>query len=78
MKNFTIYSVNNFSSQGIVFLKAWEGFRLKPYDDQTGKTIMQYTVGATIGVGHLIVSQKEFEIYKNGINNTAAEQYTLY
>jgi arginyl-tRNA synthetase len=28
-----------FSAKGIAFLKLWEGLRLKPYDDQTGKTI---------------------------------------
>jgi GH24 family phage-related lysozyme (muramidase) len=63
-----------FSAKGIAFLKLWEGLRLKPYDDQTGKTISQYTKGATIGVGHLIVSATEFEIYKNGIDQIAAEK----
>ena len=40
-----------------------------PYDDNTGKTITQYKPGVTtIGYGHLITSQAEFDKYKKGIS----------
>ncbi|WP_085166117.1 lysozyme, partial [Gilliamella bombi] len=68
------YKEIKFSKKGIAFLKKWEGLRLKPYDDQTGKTITNYTKGATIGIGHLIKSSEEFELYKNGINEATAEK----
>lgn len=42
------------SNKGIIKLKEWEGCKLEPYDDQTGKEIYKWCKGATIGVGHLI------------------------
>lgn len=68
------YKEIKFSKKGITFLKKWEGLRLKPYDVQTGKTITNYTKGATIGIGHLIKSSEEFELYKNGIDEATAEK----
>ena len=49
-----------------------EGFRDKPYDDQTRKYITEYKKGATIGWGHWINSRTEFEKYKNGITKEEA------
>jgi GH24 family phage-related lysozyme (muramidase) len=57
----------DFSESGVKWLKDVEKERLKPYDDATGKEIDEYTEGATIGIGHLITSKKEFAKYKDGI-----------
>ncbi|MGD8784662.1 MAG: glycoside hydrolase family protein [Thioalkalispiraceae bacterium] len=53
-------------------LKAIEGLRLKPYNDQTGKTIHRWVKGATIGYGHLI-ARRAWKQYKHGITRSAAE-----
>ncbi|PWC10138.1 lysozyme [Brenneria corticis] len=66
-------SVMSFSRQGILLLKQYEELRLKPYDDQTGKTITNYVAGATIGYGYLISSHSEFDKFKDGITETQAE-----
>ncbi len=42
------------SSQGLELLKAIEEYRAIPYDDQTGKDIVNWVPGATVGYGHLI------------------------
>jgi type VI secretion system secreted protein VgrG len=55
------------SKSGINLLKRLEGFRLVPYDDQTGDIITKWIKGATIGVGHLI-KKKDWEKYNYGIN----------
>ena len=60
------------SIKGMEFLKSIEDFRLKPYDDQTGKEIFSWVTGATIGYGHLI-SQIEWNKYKNGITKKQAD-----
>jgi GH24 family phage-related lysozyme (muramidase) len=68
-------STLSFSTKGINLLKSIEGLETKPYDDQTGKTITKWVEGATIGIGHLI-SQTEWNKYKNGI--TESEAITLF
>lgn len=60
------------SDEGLELLKAIEGKRLKPYDDQTGRDISHWVEGATIGYGHLI-SRDEWDRYKNGIGDQEAE-----
>ena len=49
-----------------------EGFKGRPYYDQTGKYITEYKKGATIGWGHLIRDEEEFNKYKNGITKEEA------
>ncbi|MCC8467073.1 lysozyme, partial [Photorhabdus bodei] len=61
------------SQNGLDLLKEIEVLRLKPYDDQTGKNIDNWTKGATIGYGKLI-SRSEWDTYKNGITEDEAEQ----
>ena len=61
------------SGQGRTLLKDIETLRLKPYDDQSGKEINKWVEGATIGYGHLI-SQSDWDLYKNGITNEEAKQ----
>ncbi|WP_394346997.1 lysozyme [Photorhabdus khanii] len=61
------------SQAGLDLLKEIEGLKLKPYDDQTGKNIDNWTKGATIGYGKLI-SKSEWDTYKNGITEDEAEQ----
>lgn len=58
-------------NQGLALLKDIEQLRLKPYDDQTAKEISAWTVGATIGYGHLI-KNAEWNTYKDGITAAAA------
>ncbi len=62
---------SNITEAGKQFIKSYEGLRTKPYDDQTGKTITAWNKHATIGYGHLI-SQDEWETYKNGITKEQA------
>lgn len=52
-------------------IKDFEGLRLYPYDDQTGKKITSYVKGATIGYGHLI-KKDDWHKYKNGISKETA------
>ncbi len=59
------------SDRGLTLLKDIEQLRLQPYDDQTGKEIIAWTVGATIGYGHLI-KRTEWDTYKDGITVSAA------
>ena len=59
------------SDNGIKLLTEIEGLRLKPYYDQTGKTIFKWCQGATIGYGYLI-EKHEWDKYKDGINNAQA------
>lgn len=59
------------SNRGLTLLKDIEQLRLQPYDDQTGKEITAWTVGATIGYGHLI-KRTEWDTYKDGITVSAA------
>ena len=61
-----------FSQQGINLLKKIEQMRLKPYDDQTGKTITEWCQGATVGYGYLI-SKEEWPLYQNGITKEQAD-----
>jgi len=68
-KNASSYQL---STNGLDLLKLIEQLRLNPYDDQTSKDISSWVKGATIGYGHLI-SQGEWNTYKNGINATQAE-----
>lgn len=60
------------SQAGLNLLKEVEQLRLKPYDDQTAKDVVGWTVGATIGYGHLI-KQSEWPSYKDGISLVDAE-----
>lgn len=60
------------SASGLDFLKSHEGQALAPYNDQTGKEISSWVVGATIGYGHLIV-RSEWDEYKNGISQAQAD-----
>lgn len=64
------------STKGQDWLKKIERLALKPYDDQTGKTITSWCKGATIGYGHLI-ARSEWEQFKNGINRDGAEALFL-
>jgi len=59
------------SKKGREFIKNYEGLRLEPYNDQTGKTITSWKRGATIGYGHLI-SEDDWPIFKNGISRDEA------
>ena len=59
------------SEKGMEILKQVEELRLKPYDDQTRKEIDAWTVGATIGYGHLIL-KGEWTTYKAGISEPDA------
>jgi len=61
------------SEEGVEFIKTHEGLRLKPYDDQTGKTITEWKRGATIGYGH-VIEQPDWEKFKNGISGEEAER----
>ena len=70
-----IASKLSMSKQGLTLLKQVEQLHLKPYDDQTGKRVSDWTQGATIGYGHLI-KQAEWNTYKNGI--TAPDADTLF
>lgn len=59
------------SDKGLQWLKDVERLALKPYDDQTGKTITSWCKGATIGYGHLIL-RREWDQFKNGITEVEA------
>lgn len=59
------------SAKAVDLLKAVEGLRLVPYDDQTGKDTADWVPGATIGYGHLI-DQADWDSYKGGITLTVA------
>ena len=61
-----------FGTEGVALLKEIEELHLKPYDDQTGKTIAAWVAGATIGYGHLI-AEADWASYKDGITATAAD-----
>ena len=61
------------SDSALTLLKGIETLRLKPYDDQTGKEITEWTQGATIGYGHLI-KKGEWETYKDGITEADADK----
>lgn len=65
---------HDFSKKGIDLLSSIEGIRLKPYDDDTGKTITEWKDGATIGIGHLIETPDEFVKYKKGLTETQAKK----
>lgn len=64
-------SALNMGEQGLALLKQVETLRLKPYDDQTSKETKVWTVGATIGYGHLI-KKAEWSTYKDGITEPVA------
>jgi GH24 family phage-related lysozyme (muramidase) len=68
-------SAFGFSTKGIDLLKSIEELATKPYDDQTGKEITSWVIGATIGYGKLI-SKAEWSTYKDGI--TEAEALSLF
>jgi uncharacterized Zn-binding protein involved in type VI secretion/GH24 family phage-related lysozyme (muramidase) len=61
-----------FSDQGLNLLKSIEVLRLQPYDDQTGRTTTTFVRGATVGYGHLIVDQNEWNRYQHGITEQQA------
>lgn len=58
----------------------YETLHTKTYDDQTGRDIFEYIhngkayKGATIGYGHLIRTQNEFNQYLEGISRQQAEK----
>ncbi len=68
----SLQNSSNLSAQATTLLKGIEKLALKPYDDQTGKEITQWTKGATVGYGHLI-SSSDWETYKNGISAETAD-----
>ena len=47
-------------------------FRARIYYDKTGKYITEYKKGATIGWGHWIKNEEEFNRYKDGITEQEA------
>jgi len=59
------------SEPWLMLVTTFEGLRLHPYDDQTGKRIYHWVRGATLGFGHLI-SREEWPIYKDGITEEEA------
>ncbi|MCC5881490.1 MAG: type VI secretion system PAAR protein [Halomonas sp.] len=61
------------SEAGKQWLKDVEQLRLMPYDDQTGRDITSWVKGATIGYGHL-VSEAEWDLYREGIDREQAER----
>jgi GH24 family phage-related lysozyme (muramidase) len=65
-------NVIQMSNRGINFLKSIEICKLKPYSDQTGKKIVSWCQGATIGYGHLVL-RGEWIKYKSGITIKQAE-----
>ncbi|MGY6277818.1 lysozyme [Methylomonas sp. MgM2] len=67
----TTHDKLSLSDPGFNLLKEIEECRLEPYDDQSGLPISEWTMGATIGVGHLI-SKAEWEAFKNGITTDQA------
>ena len=73
-------SNHQMSDQGIELLMSIESFRGDPYDDQTGKVISNWVIGATIGYGHLISLQEWNEFgagYRNGITQEQAKTLFL-
>ena len=60
------------SPAAVSLLQSIERLRLKPYDDQTSKTITAWVKGATIGYGHLI-KKDQWETYKHGIKEKQAK-----
>lgn len=48
------------SQRGLDLLKKVEHFEAVPYDDRTGKAISAWNSSATVGYGHLITSEQEF------------------
>lgn len=67
-------STMELSPRGLDWLKQVEGLRLQPYDDQDGKPISRWVIGATVGYGHLIPKQ-EWDALRNGV--TLEEAQTL-
>jgi type VI secretion system secreted protein VgrG len=62
------------SKEGRAFIANYEGgYKLDPYDDQTGKPIDAWVKGATIGAGHLI-SESDWPKYKGGITQDEADE----
>lgn len=53
-------------------MRKMEHLYLYIYDDQTGKKTTKFVNGSTIGYGHLITSQSEFNSYLSGINEKQA------
>ena len=70
--------MNNYklSDKGESLLKSIEALALEPYDDQKGinTVIKSWCKGATIGFGHLITSQTEFNKYIKGVNEQQANE----
>lgn len=69
------------SNRCLKLMQSYEQLRTLPYDDQTSRLTEKYCPGATIGYGHLIKDQDEFEKFKNGISHSTASvifEYDLY
>lgn len=64
------------SKQCLDLLKAVEGVRFEPYDDQTGNKINKWCPGATIGCGHLI-SRHDWPKFAGGISESFADELLL-
>ncbi len=62
----------NLSEKSEQYLKQYEDLRLLPYDDQTGKTIDEWNINATVGYGWLI-KKKDWPKFKDGITRDQAE-----
>lgn len=54
-------------------MKKMEKLYLYIYDDQTSKATKKFVKGATIGYGHLITSQSEFNSFIAGITEKQAD-----
>jgi len=63
----------SFGPDGVALLKSIETLRLKPYNDQTGRDITAWVLGATIGYGHLI-AKSEWKTYEKGISQGDADK----
>jgi len=57
-------------------LKSIERLRIRPYDDQTGREVKEWTAGATIGYGHLI-RRHEWKLYESGVTSPEADALFL-
>lgn len=61
------------SYQVLKLMMQYEQLHTLPYDDHSSHTISSWTAGATIGYGHWISRQSEFDQFKDGISESAAE-----
>jgi GH24 family phage-related lysozyme (muramidase) len=65
------------SAKAIELLKSVEELRLRPYDDDTGGELTEWRSDATIGYGHRIMDEAEFQDYEDGITTEEADNLFL-